>query len=106
MTTPETTIPPMRADRLGESLIRLVLPTSADLVAHSGLSPQQVKDDLHDLGAQGFVRMAVIGCSREPVPVWWLSHAGVSRYARSESLFTISSGLAPRRREPPFADWY
>ena len=84
MTTPETTIPPMRADRLGESLIRLVLPTSADLVAHSGLSPQQVKDDLQDLGAQGFVRMAVIGCSREPVPVWWLSHAGVSRYARSE----------------------
>ena len=24
----------------------------------------------------------------------------------SKSLFTISSGLAPRRREPPFADWY
>ena len=24
----------------------------------------------------------------------------------SESLFTISSGLAPRRREPPFAGWY
>ena len=23
-----------------------------------------------------------------------------------KSLFTISSGLAPRRREPPFADWY
>ena len=28
-----------------------------------------------------------------------------SRYT-SESLFTISSGLAPRRREPPFAGWY
>ena len=24
----------------------------------------------------------------------------------SKSLFTISSGLAPRRREPPFAGWY
>ncbi len=24
----------------------------------------------------------------------------------SKSLLTISSGLAPRRREPPFADWY
>ena len=27
-------------------------------------------------------------------------------YYCPESLFTISSGLAPRRREPPFADWY
>ena len=61
-----------------------MLPTSADLVAHAGLSPQQVKDDLRHLGALGFVKMAEIGCSREAVPVWWLTHAGISRYALSE----------------------
>ena len=30
----------------------------------------------------------------------------VQKFWDSKSLFTISSGLAPRRREPPFADWY
>ena len=31
---------------------------------------------------------------------------GVNYTQFSKSLFTISSGLAPRRREPPFAGWY
>ena len=34
-----------------------------------------------------------------------LSHIGKSVLI-PKSLFTISSGLAPRRREPPFAGWY
>ena len=38
-------------------------------------------------------------------PLWW-HEAGHLIFWRSKSLFTISSGLAPRRRGPPFADWY
>ena len=35
----------------------------------------------------------------------WISLAADVGILR-KSLFTISSGLAPRRREPPFAGWY
>ena len=84
MTTSDTNNTPMEADRLGPSLMRLVLPTGAELIKDSGLSPQKVKDYLKELSDAGIVMREYIGCLRDPAPAGWLTAQGVNRYAVSE----------------------
>ena len=88
MTTPETTperdIQSMRADRLREHILGLLLPTTSELVVASGLTPQQVKDDIHDYLKAGFLDSAEIGCLLPGVPLFWPTASGLDHWEATE----------------------
>ena len=85
MTTPERDIQPMRADRLRDHILGLLLPTTSELVVASRLTPQQVKDDIHDYLEAGFLDSAEIGCLLPGVPVFWPTASGLDRLEASEA---------------------
>ena len=84
MTTPERDIQPMRADRLRDHILGLLLPTTSSLVVASGLTPQQVKDDLKDYKAKGFLRSGEFGSLLPGVPAFWPTPLGLDHMEASE----------------------
>ena len=85
MTQPERDIQPMRADRLKDHILGLLLPTASELVVTSGLTPQQVKDDIRDYKRAGFLYRAEIGCLLPGVPVLWPTPLGLDHMEASQS---------------------
>ena len=88
MTMSEREIQPMRADRLKDHILGLMVPTASELVVASGLTPQQVKDDVRDYKKAGFLYRAEIGSLLPGVPLLWptplgLDHMGASQAQRS-----------------------
>ena len=96
MTTPERDIQPMRADRLREHILGLLLPTTSELVVASRLTPQQVKDDLRDYKGKGFLDSAEMGCLLQGAPVFWPTPLGLDHMEATEEQRTWFSeaGLA------------
>ena len=89
MTTPETTperdIQPMRADRLRDHILGLLLPTTSELVVASRLTPQQVEDDVRDYKREGFLKSVEMGCLLRGAPVFWPTPLGLDHMDASEA---------------------
>ena len=96
MTTPERDIDPMRADRLRDHILGLLLPNTNELVVASRLTPQQVKDDLRDYKGKGFLDSAEMGCLLQGAPVFWPTPLGLDHMEATEEQRTWFSeaGLA------------
>ena len=77
MTTPERDIQPMRADRLRDHILGLLLPTTSSLVVASRLTPQQVEDDVRDYKREGFLKSVEMGCLLRGAPVFWPTPLGL-----------------------------
>ena len=74
----------MRADRLREHILGLLLPTTSELVVASRLTPQQVKDDLRDYKAKRFINTAEFGCLLRGGPVFWPTPLGLDHMEATE----------------------
>ena len=84
MTTPERDIQPMRADRLREHILGLLVPTTSELVVASRLTAQQVKDDVRDYKKAGFLDRAEMGCLLQGVPLMWPTPLGLDHMGATE----------------------
>ena len=85
MTTPEPQWErlPVRAERLERPLGRALLPTRSLLVEISGLSPQQVKDDIRDWKRCGLLDSAEIGGPGGSTPIYWPNSLGLDHIEAS-----------------------
>ena len=85
MTTPEPQWErlPVRAERLGAPLVGALLPTRSLLVEISGLSPQQVKDDIRDWKGCGLLDRAEIGGPGRAAPIYWPNSLGLAHIEAS-----------------------
>ena len=86
MTTPEQRREPvvMRADRLKHHFLGMVLPNAGELVAVSGLSPQQVKDDIMDWRKKGYLDSADMSCLLPSSSRMWPTARGLDHLEASE----------------------
>ena len=84
MTTPENVIHQrIRADRTGEKLINFVLATTLEAVGFTGLTKQQVRDDVKALEEMGILVRVNIGRFRTDMSMILLDK-GLARYGASE----------------------
>ncbi len=83
MTTPENSNDRILADRTGEQLVGLLLPTILELADLPGLTVQKVRDDLKVLEEMGIVALLEVGWFR-PDKCIILTDKGLNRYQASE----------------------
>ena len=82
MTTPEHNYHRIMADRTGEKLVELVLPTVLELADHPELTVQQVRDDVKVLEGMGILVRVKVGWFRTDMSLILLDE-GLARYGAS-----------------------
>ena len=74
---------PMRADRQGRQLLRMVLSSASELRADSGLSEDQSKRGLRDLIKEKLIAGAELGCLLPGVMLYWFMEKGLDYFGAS-----------------------
>lgn len=74
---------PMRADRMGRRLLRMVLSSTSDLGTDTELSVDQAKRGMRDLIREELVAGAEIGCLLPGIKLHWFTEKGLVHFEAS-----------------------